>query len=190
VSFPISLASLNSRKNSKSATDTRSNPQPSRAEIAERNRYQPKRQRDFRVAAAVAAALSRFAEVEAIALFGSDARTLAARCVGFRSAWHRDFAGLQRCRSCRLDHSHRLVAWSEPSPRSSSGQGVLGTGIGVSQHQVDVFLFAPDHNRVGFAISSNARMESRIAASKDAERPRSCASTKIFSLPPAHSQLQ
>jgi hypothetical protein len=47
----------------------------SRVEIAEQDRYQRKRQQNFRVAAdAVAAALS---EAEAIALFGSVARPLA-----------------------------------------------------------------------------------------------------------------
>jgi hypothetical protein len=70
---------------------------PSRAEIAEQDRDQLKRQRNFRVAAAVAAALSEFDEVGAIALFGSVARPLA-REVQFQS-YHR--LGIEILHECK-----------------------------------------------------------------------------------------
>ena len=71
----------------------------SRAEIAEQDRDQLKWQRDFRVAAdAVAAALSEFAEVEAIALFGSVAQPLAREVLRFQP-YHR--FGIEILHECK-----------------------------------------------------------------------------------------
>ena len=124
---------------------------PSRAEIAEQDRYQLKRQQDFRVAAdAVAAALSEFDEVETIALFGSVARPLAREVPRFLP-YHR--LGIEILHECKdvdlavwLTRTDRLRDLSRARGRAVS-KLFPATGIGVAHHQVDIFMFAPDHNR-------------------------------------------
>jgi hypothetical protein len=126
-------------------------PMPSRAEIAEQDRDQLKRQRDFRVAAdAVAAALSEFAEVQAIALFGSVARPLAREVPRFQPYRRLGIEILHECKDVDLavwlTRTDRLRDLSRARGRALA-KLFPATGIGVAQHQVDVFLFAADHNR-------------------------------------------
>ena len=123
---------------------------PSRAEIAEQDRYQLMRQRDFRVAAdAVAAALSEIDEVGAIALFGSVARPLA-RVVQFQSSRRLGIEILHECKDVDLavwlTRTDRLRDLSRARGRAVA-KLFPATGIGVAHHQVDIFMFAPDHNR-------------------------------------------
>jgi hypothetical protein len=121
---------------------------PSRAEIAVQDRDQLKRQCDFRVAAdAVAAALSEFDEVEAIALFGS--RPLAREVPRFQPYHRLGIEILHECKDVDLAvWLTRTDRWRDLSRARGRAVAKLfaATGIGVAHHQVDIFLFAPDHN--------------------------------------------
>jgi hypothetical protein len=122
---------------------------PSRAEIAEQDRYQLMRQRDFRVAAdAVAAALSEIDEVGAIALFGSVARPLA-RVVQFQSSRRLGIEILHECKDVDL------AVWLTRTDRLrdlSRARGRALAKVFSDRHwrraaSGQRFLFAPNHNR-------------------------------------------
>lgn len=109
------------------------------------------RQARFRVAAdAVTQALARFDEVDAVALFGSVARPLwpeVPRFSPFRQQrveiWH-------ECKDVdlavwltRLDRLRELNR-----ARNTSVQRILAmTGVGVANHEVDIFILEPGTNR-------------------------------------------
>jgi hypothetical protein len=118
---------------------------PTGRQIEEADRYQLKRQADFRLAAdAVARALAAFQEVRAIALFGSAARPLwreVPRFQPFRGA------GVEVLHECKdvdlavwLDRQDRLHDLSR-ARNKAVGQLHAETGVGVANHRVDVFLF-------------------------------------------------
>jgi len=121
-------------------------PRPSRADIARQDQYQIKRQQDFRAAAdAVAAALAPFSEIQKIALFGSVARPL-----------FREVPRFQPYRQLRIQILHEckdvdLAVWLTDTARLRElgrARNLAVTqlharfGIGVANHQVDVFLLA------------------------------------------------
>jgi hypothetical protein len=119
---------------------------PSSSEIALEDERQLKRQQDFLAAAdAVAAALTAFAEVEKIALFGSAARPLAREVPRFQV--YRRF-GIELLHECKdvdlavwLSRTDRLRdLWRAQSQAVS--QLHARTGVGVAQHQINVFLLA------------------------------------------------
>jgi hypothetical protein len=115
----------------------------SRAEIAEQDRDQLKWQRDFRVAAdAVAAALSEFAEVEAIALFGSVAQPLAREVLRFQP-YHRFgiFAP---------DHNRNLgrLCYFAQCPKRKQECRVEGCGATPFLQQHEDFVLAADHSQL------------------------------------------
>jgi hypothetical protein len=124
---------------------------PSRRDVAEENRRQLKQQHDFRVAAdAVAAALARFAEVEKIALFGSVARPLVCEVPRFQPYRRLGIEVLHECRDVDL------AVWLTGVDRlrdlgrarsQATGRLFESVGVGVAQHQVDVFLFAVSDGR-------------------------------------------
>jgi hypothetical protein len=120
---------------------------PTRRQVEEEDRHQLKRQADFRLAAdAVAAALAKFEEVSAIALFGSVARPPTREVPRFDPFRRHGIEVLHECKDVdlavwltRLD---RLAALSR-----ARNQAVIRlhaeTGVGVANHQVDVLLFEP-----------------------------------------------
>jgi len=124
---------------------------PTRREIEEADRYQLRRQAEFRQAAdAVAGALAAFAEVRAIALFGSAARPLWREVPRFQP-FHR--AGVEVLHECKdvdlavwLDSLERLHALGRARNKAVH-QMFAETGVGVAHHQVDVFLFEPGADR-------------------------------------------
>jgi hypothetical protein len=123
---------------------------PTRKQIAEEDGRQLKRQADFRLAAdAVAAALAPFREVRAIALFGSVARPLEREVPRFQSFRRHGVEVLHECGDVDL------AVWLD----ATDGLAALGrarnlavnrlyaeTGVGVANHQVDIFLFEPATN--------------------------------------------
>jgi hypothetical protein len=123
----------------------------SQRQIDAENREMLERQARFRVAAdVVTQALARFPEVEAVALIGSVARPLwpeVPRFSLFRQArveiWH-------ECKDVdlavwltRLDRLRELNR-----ARNTSVQRVIElTGVGVANHEVDIFILEPDSDR-------------------------------------------
>jgi hypothetical protein len=123
----------------------------SRRKIAEENRGMLERQARFRVAAdVVTEALTRFPEVEAVALIGSVARPLwpeVPRFSPFRQQrveiWH-------ECKDVDLAvWLNRLDRLKELNrARNLSVQRLLEmTGSGVANHEVDIFVIEPGSNR-------------------------------------------
>jgi hypothetical protein len=126
-------------------------PTITRRMIADENRQMLKRQARFRVAAdVVTTALLHFPEVEEIALVGSVARPLwpeVPRFSGFRQQrveiWH-------ECKDVdlavwlnRLDCLRAINR-----ARNLSVQQVIGmTGVGVANHEVEIFILEPGSNR-------------------------------------------
>jgi hypothetical protein len=123
----------------------------SQKQIDAENREMLERQARFRVAAdVVTQALARFPEVEAVALIGSVARPLwpeVPRFSLFRQArvesWH-------ECKDVdlavwltRLDRLRELNR-----ARNTSVQRLLAmTGVGVANHEVDIFILEPGSDR-------------------------------------------
>ncbi|HEY1752214.1 MAG TPA: hypothetical protein VGG29_13210 [Caulobacteraceae bacterium] len=123
---------------------------PTRRQVAEADAYQLRRQADFRLAAdAVAAALARFEEVRAIALFGSCARPLTREVPRFQPFRQHGVEVLHECKDVDLavwlDHTRRLRALGRARNLAVTDLHAR-TGVGVAHHQVDVFLFAPTTN--------------------------------------------
>jgi hypothetical protein len=123
---------------------------PTRKQIDEADRYQLKRQADFRLAAdAVAAALSQFPEVRAIALFGSVARPLEREVPRFEPFRRHGVEILHECKDVDLavwlDRTDGLAALGRARGQAV-GRLLAETGVGVAHHQVDIFLFEPATN--------------------------------------------
>jgi len=122
-----------------------------RDRIAEQDRYLLIRQTQYRIAAdVVTAALSRFDEVEAIALFGSVARPLWREVPRFSEFRRTQVKVWHECKDMdlavwlsRLDRLQQLNR-----ARNISSQGIfIMHGFGVANHEVDVFLLQPQTNR-------------------------------------------
>jgi hypothetical protein len=123
-----------------------------RSEIVEQNAYLLKRQRDFRMAADVAAdAWMTFSEVQAVAVIGSVAKVLWKEIPRFRE-YRR--AGIEVWHECKdldlalwIDSQDRLRELRRAAGRALSVAYESGAGISVVDHQMDVFLFEPktDH---------------------------------------------
>ncbi len=121
---------------------------PSRADAARQDRHQIERQQHFRAAAdAVAAALASFEEVERIALFGSAVRPLFREVPRFEPYRRLGIEILHECKDVDLalwlTDTGRLRELGRARNVAVS-QLHARTGIGVANHQVDVFLLA--HN--------------------------------------------
>ncbi len=123
----------------------------SREGIAETNRHLVERQALFRRAADVAtAALARFDEVEAVALFGSVANPLRKEVPRFRSYRRAGIALWHECadvdiavwpsRLDRLREMRRSVNRALPTILEE-------TGHGVASHQLDLFVIEPGTDR-------------------------------------------
>ena len=123
-----------------------------RAEIEAQNAYQLRRQREFRMAADLAAgAWMAFAEVHAVALIGSVAKPLWKEIPRFRG-YRR--AGVEVWHECRdldlalwIDSQDRLRELRRAGERALRLAYESGVGMSVASHQMDVFLFEPgtDH---------------------------------------------
>jgi hypothetical protein len=123
-----------------------------RAEIEEQNRYLLERQRQFRVAADVAAeAWMAFPEVQAIAVIGSVAKPLWKEIPRFREFRR---AGVEVWHECAdldlalwIDSQDGLRELRRAGERALRNAFESGAGISVASHQMDVFLFEPgtDH---------------------------------------------
>ena len=124
---------------------------PSARSIAEEDRSQLRRQQQFRLAAdAVTAALADIPEVEAVVLFGSLARPL-----------HREVPRFQPYHRHRIPLLHEvkdvdLAVWVARLDRldglrralnQAVGQLYREHGLGVANHQVELFLFEPGTDR-------------------------------------------
>ncbi len=126
-------------------------PRPSRADVAREDRYQIKRQQDFRAAAdAVAAALAPFREIEKIALFGSVAQPLLREVPRFQPYRRLGKEILHECKDVDLavwlTGTGRLRELGRARNLAVS-QLYSRTGVGVANHQVDVFLLAHADSR-------------------------------------------
>ena len=123
-----------------------------RAEIEEQNRYLLRQQRQFRVAADVAAeAWMAFPEVVAVAVIGSVAKRLWKEVPRFRE-YRR--AGIEVWHECLdldlalwIDTQDRLRELRRAAGRALSIAYKIGADTSVVSHQMDVFLFEPgtDH---------------------------------------------
>jgi hypothetical protein len=144
---------------------------PSRADIAEQDRLNQRRQQEFRVAAdAVAAAFLAFEEVEAVALFGSVARPLCREVPHFQPYRRLAIEILHTCKdvdlAVTLRHLQRLRALARARGQAL-GRLFREAGIGVAHHQVDVFLFAAENGHYlgrlcTFAQCPKGRAECRV----------------------------
>lgn len=107
------------------------------------NRRMLARQREFRITADVAAAaLARFAEVEAVAVIGSVARPLWKEAPRFSRRlmiWH-ECGDLDL--AVWLDHQNRLGEMRRALALALCRAMEAGKGISTANHQVDAFLFA------------------------------------------------
>jgi hypothetical protein len=123
-----------------------------RAEIEEQNAYQLRRQREFRMAADLAAdAWMAFPEVQAVAVIGSVAKALWKEIPRFRE-YRR--AGVEVWHECKdldlalwIDSQDRLRELRRASVRALQEAYESGAGVSVASHQMDIFLFEPgtDH---------------------------------------------
>jgi hypothetical protein len=123
-----------------------------RAEIEAQNADLLKRQREFRMAADVAAdAWMAFPEVQAVALIGSVAKPLWKEVPRF-SEFRR--AGVEVWHECKdldlalwIDSQDRLRELRRAAGRALRVAYESGAGVSVVDHQMDVFLFEPgtDH---------------------------------------------
>lgn len=119
-----------------------------RAAIEEQNRDLLARQRDFRIAADVVCdAWATFAEVQAVAVVGSVAKTLWKEVPRFREfrrqgveVWH-ECADLDL--ALWLDSQQRLGDLRRSAETALRAAFEEGLGISVVGHQLDVFLFEP-----------------------------------------------
>ncbi len=121
-------------------------PRPSRADVARQDQYQIERQQDFRSAAdAVASALAPLPEIEKIALFGSVARPLFREVPRFQPYRRLGIEILHECKDVDLavwlTGTGRLRELGRARNLAVS-QLFARTGVGVANHQVDVFLLA------------------------------------------------
>ena len=119
---------------------------PSRREIAENDSRQLKRQKDFRAAAdAVAALLCTFDEVERVSLFGSVAKPLQREVPRFQPFRRLGIAILHECKDVDLaiwlTHTNRLRDLGRACSLAVKHL-FNATGVGVAQHQVEVFVLA------------------------------------------------
>jgi hypothetical protein len=120
-----------------------------RAEIEEQNAYQLRRQREFRMAADLAAdAWMAFPEVQAVALIGSVAKALWKEIPRFRE-YRR--AGVEVWHECKdldlalwIDSQDRLRELRRAGERALRLAYESGLGVSVASHQMDVFLFEPE----------------------------------------------
>jgi len=123
-----------------------------RAEIETQNRYLLERQRQFRMAADVAAqAWMTFPEVQAVAVIGSVAKALwkeIPRFAAFRrqriEVWH-ECGDLDL--ALWIDSQHRLGELRRAVGHALRDAFEAGSGISVVGNQLDVFLFEPRTDR-------------------------------------------
>jgi hypothetical protein len=123
-----------------------------RAEIEEQNGFMLKRQREFRMAADVVVdAWMAFAEVQAVAVIGSVAKTLWKEVPRF-SEFRR--AGIEVWHECGdldlalwLDSQERLGQLRRATSRALRAAFEAGTGVSIVAHQLDVFLIEPGSDR-------------------------------------------
>lgn len=124
---------------------------PDEDDIASQNRYQLKRQRNFRTAAeTVARALSQLPEVRKVVLFGSVSRPLKKEVPRFREYRSRGIEVLHECNDVdlavwvsRLDGLKSLQ-----KARSQALNDLLReANIGVAHQQVEIFLMEPGTDR-------------------------------------------
>lgn len=116
------------------------------------NKSMEKQQRNFRAAAdIVTAALMTFPEVAAIGLTGSTAKPLWKEVPRFREFKR---AGIKVWHECGdvdlavwLDARDRLGAMRLAKDRALRQAFEAGTGSGVANHQIDIFLFEPESDR-------------------------------------------
>lgn len=123
-----------------------------RAEIEEQNRYLMERQRYFRFAADVVCdAWASFAEVEAVAVIGSVARTLWKEVPRFREFRRERIEVWHECGDLDLalwlDHQQRLGALRRTADKALRRAYEAGIGLSVVGHQLDIFLFEPGSDR-------------------------------------------
>jgi hypothetical protein len=121
---------------------------PSERAIAKQNRILAARQRQFRIAAdAVATAFAALPEVERIALIGSVARPLAKEVPRFSAYRRAGIAVWHECKDVDLAVWLRRLDRLETMRRrrgEALRQLLEDTGIGVADHQVEVFILEPD----------------------------------------------
>jgi hypothetical protein len=123
-----------------------------RSEIDDQNRYLLKQQHDFRKAADIVTdALIPFDEIQAIAVIGSIAKPLWKEIPRF-SAFRR--AGIEVWHECKdldlavwITSMNRLDAIRRAKDRALRHGFETGTGPGVANHQVEVFLIDPATDR-------------------------------------------
>jgi hypothetical protein len=119
--------------------------------IAEQNRYLAMRQQQFRVAAdVVTEAFAVQPEVERVALIGSVARPLAKEMPRFREFRRAGVTVWHECKDLdlavwlsRVDRLHTLRRVRSRALRQLHGD----QGIGVADHQVEVFVLEPGSDR-------------------------------------------
>jgi hypothetical protein len=122
------------------------------AKIEEQNGFMLRRQREFRMAADVVTdAWMAFAEVQAVAVIGSVARTLWKEVPRF-SEFRR--AGIEVWHECGdldlalwLDSQERLEQLRRATSRALRAAFEAGTGVSIVDHQLDVFLIEPGSDR-------------------------------------------
>ena len=123
-----------------------------RAAIEEQNRDLLARQRSFRIAADVVCdAWATFAEVQAVTVVGSVAKTLWKEVPRFREfrrqgieVWH-ECADLDL--ALWLDSQRRLGDLRRSAEKALRAAFEAGVGVSVVGHQLDVFLFEPESDR-------------------------------------------
>lgn len=123
-----------------------------RATIDAQNRYLLGRQRQFRLAADVAArAWMDFPEVQVIAVIGSVAKPLWKKVPRFREFRR---AGVEVWHECGdldlalwIDSQRRLGELRRAGDRALRNAYKAGVGLSVVGHQLDVFLFEPGSDR-------------------------------------------
>jgi hypothetical protein len=123
-----------------------------RAKIEEQDGFMLRRQHEFRLAADVVTdAWMAFAEVQAIAVVGSVAKTLWKEVPRF-SEFRR--AGIEVWHECGdldmalwLDSQQRLDELRRTTSRALRAAYEAGTGVSIVAHQLDVFLIEPGSDR-------------------------------------------
>lgn len=132
-----------------------------RSLISEQNRLMLRRQHDLRMAADVVTdALSRFEEIEAIALIGSLAKPLWKEVPRFREFRR---AGVEVWHECKdadlavwLSKLDRLGDLRRARDHGLRDAYAAGVGPSIVGHEVEIFLFAPGSDRyIGRLCSFN-----------------------------------
>jgi hypothetical protein len=123
-----------------------------RTKIEEQNRLMVRRQREFRIAAdVVTEAWTVFPEVQAIAVIGSVSKPLWKEVPRFREFREQRIEIWHECADLDLalwiDSQHRLGELRRARDRALREAYESGAGMGVANHQVDVFLFEPQSDR-------------------------------------------